>query len=73
MKHNVSTVDSAIRWTLAAVFLAVSLAFNDRPLLTLLAAAAGLVMIGTALLRTCPLYALFGISTCRDAPAPRHG
>jgi hypothetical protein len=27
-------------------------------------AAAGVVLMGTAMLRYCPLYAVFGMSTC---------
>mgnify|MGYP001375903143 CR=1 FL=1 len=30
-----------------------------------LVAAAGLVLLGTAAMRFCPLYAIFGLNTCR--------
>jgi hypothetical protein len=72
MKHNVSILDGAIRWVLAAMFLTASLTLPGQSLLALLAAVVGLVLIATALQRTCPIYSLLGISTCRREPAPRH-
>jgi len=71
MKHNVGILDGAVRWVLAAAFLAASLTLPGRSVLALLAAVAGLVMIATALQRTCPLYSLLGINTCPRDPARR--
>jgi len=32
----------------------------------------GLVPLGTALLGTCPLYSILGVSTCSAAAKPGH-
>ena len=71
MKHNVGILDGAIRWMLAAAALAASLALPGQSVLALLAAVVGLALIATALMRTCPIYSLLGISTCPREPAPR--
>jgi hypothetical protein len=37
----------------------------------IVAAVAGLILLATAAIGFCPLYALFGVTTCRRQPAPR--
>lgn len=72
MKHNVGRIDAVIRWFLAAIFFGISLAYNQSPAIALLAAAAAVVMVATALTRTCPIYWVLGIDTCpRNPAAPR--
>ena len=63
MTHNVGTVDSAIRIAVgAAVVLAtILIPATAGWLLALLSIA--VLAIGTALLRICPVYRLFGVST----------
>jgi hypothetical protein len=62
---NVGATDAGIRALLGVILLAVSSAFNNRPLLALGAAVIALVFIGTALFRVCPLYTLLRIDTSR--------
>jgi hypothetical protein len=72
MHTNVGATDARVRWALAAVFFAVAMAFNASPVITLTAALAALVMAGTALTRSCPLYRLLGIHPEPPRiPAPR--
>ncbi len=61
MQNNVGKVDRVLR-LLAGVLLLGLYGALDAPwkYATLL----GLVLVGTALSGTCPLYQLFGISTC---------
>jgi hypothetical protein len=61
MYANVGATDARVRWALAAVLFAVAIAFNASPVITLVAALAALVMAGTALTRSCPLYRLLRI------------
>lgn len=59
MKTNIGKTDMIIRIVLAVVIFA--LGFYFKSWLGLL----GLVPLGTALFRTCPLYLPFKINTCR--------
>lgn len=65
LARNAGTLDRVIRFVLGVGLLGLYGAL-EPPLkyFTLL----GLVLIGTALTGNCPLYSLFGISTCRTAP-----
>lgn len=69
MTVNVGTADRIFRAVLGVALLV--LAFGGvseifaSGALKWIAAAAGVVMLGTAALRSCPLYALFGIRTCK--------
>lgn len=69
MRVNIGTLDRALRTVLGAALLA--LAFGGvLPDLSAgapkwIAAAAGLILLATAALRLCPLYAIFGIRTCK--------
>ena len=72
MHANVGATDAKVRWALAVVFFVVAIAFNGSPVITLVAALAALVMAGTALTRSCPLYQLLGIHPeTPKATAPR--
>ncbi|MFZ4784535.1 MAG: YgaP family membrane protein [Flavobacteriales bacterium] len=65
MKKNMGTVDRAVRVVLAIVF--GILAFTDvvaAPVNYILMAL-GAVFLLTSLISFCPLYAPFGISTCK--------
>jgi len=69
MRVNIGTLDRALRTVLGAALLV--LAFGGvLPALSdgapkWIAAAAGVILLATAALRLCPLYALFGIRTCK--------
>jgi hypothetical protein len=68
VETNMGRIDAGLRWTLAAVLFGVSLILSDRPAIGLLAAVAAVVMVGTAVTRSCPLYHLLGIRTCPKSP-----
>lgn len=69
MMDNVGKPDAVIRLVAGAVLFVVAAIFNATPLISLLAALAGIVMVGTALTRKCPLYAILGLTTCpRERP-----
>jgi len=59
MKKNVGKVDKIIRLVLGVVFIVLS------PLVSYWFLIPAALMIGTALLGTCGIYSLFGISTCK--------
>jgi len=67
---NVGSADRIVRAILGIVLVvapfvpATSPLFGGWSILPFLAAAIGLVLIGTAAIRFCPLYALFGVNTC---------
>lgn len=69
MTANIGTVDRVLRVLIGLALLA--LAFGGFvPALAAgapkwIAVAAGLVLLGTAGMRICPLYAVFGIRTCQ--------
>jgi hypothetical protein len=67
---NVGPLDAGLRALLGATLLGISAAYNDRPLLALGAGFLALVLLGTALFRSCPLYTLLGINTCRQRAHP---
>jgi len=60
---NVGATDSGLRALLGIVLLGFSTDFNSRPLLALGAGMIALLLIGTALLRVCPLYTLLRVNT----------
>jgi hypothetical protein len=62
MKLNESNTDRIIRVGLALVFFV--LAFTLKGALVWLMGLLGVVMLVTATVGFCPIYALFGISTC---------
>ncbi len=59
MKKNVGTVDKLVRGGLGVIF--VVLAFTVSYWFLIPAA----IAFGTAMLGTCGLYSLFGLSTCK--------
>ncbi len=61
LKRNVGTPDRVIRIVLGIALLAFTF-FGSGPLRWL--GLLGLVSLGTAVLGSCPVYSLFGISTC---------
>jgi hypothetical protein len=52
-----------LRLALGIGFLGAAAALHARPFLTVAAALIGLVVIGTALTRFCPLYTVLGVDT----------
>ncbi|WP_027891359.1 YgaP family membrane protein [Calidithermus chliarophilus] len=63
MKPNEGTADRVIRLVLSAVFF--TLAFTvTAGVWTYVAAGLGVLMLATAAVGYCPLYALLGVNTC---------
>lgn len=72
MNANVGVLDARIRWVLATGCFAVAIVWNASPLVALLGALLALLLAGTALTHTCPLYRLLHVSTAhRQVPAAR--
>lgn len=65
MRHNEGTLDRDIRLVLAAVFGLIALFAPFGGLWQIIPAILALVMFTTAAVGVCPLYAIFGLSTCK--------
>ena len=63
MKHNIGTLDRAIRVLVGIAALASWYLGLVEGTLGIIALVVGVVMIATAVLRWCPPYALFNINT----------
>lgn len=67
---NVGSIDRALRLVLGTVLLAAPFVapmagfFADFGIWKYAVAAAGVVMLGTAIFRFCPAYTLFRVQTC---------
>ena len=68
MTHNVGTTDRALRLIVGVVLLALTwiapIAIFHSTAAVVIATVVGLVMVGTALFRFCPMYSLLGKNTC---------
>ncbi len=71
MQTNVGTVDRAARGLLGLVLLAApfvsGLPLFESALATAISVIVGLVMLGVAATRVCPVYTVLGVKTCRSA------
>jgi hypothetical protein len=67
---NESTLDRGIR-LVAGLILLVLVFTILTGIWQIVAAVAGLILLATAAIGFCPLYALFGITTCPRQPARR--
>lgn len=69
MTPNVGTLDRVLRAALGLVLLALAffsgLSLFDGAFFKYGAAVIGVVMLVVAVTRVCPIYAIFGIRTCR--------
>lgn len=65
MRPNIGTTDRALRLALGVILIALALLAGLAAALRVAALVAGIVMAGTAAIRFCPLYTLFGLRTCR--------
>jgi hypothetical protein len=63
--RNVGRWDAGIRGFVGGLLLFASASLQDRPLVALGIGFIGLILIGTALFRMCPLYTALRINTCR--------
>ncbi len=68
MTINVGTVDRIIRFVIGALLIIVPLTglfgVSVGPTLTVVLVLVGIVLVGTAFFKFCPLYRLLGASTC---------
>ncbi len=64
MKKNMGTADKAIRVIIAAVLVILYFTGTVSGTLGIIALVAAAVFLLTSLVSFCPLYTLFGMSTC---------
>ena len=64
---NVGSGDAGIRCVAAGLLLLISASIAQHPLVALGVGFIGLVVIGTALFRVCPLYTLLRLNTCSSS------
>ena len=66
MKKNIGTIDGVIRILSTVVIAILLLTGKIEGLIGIALAVLAMVFLGTSILRTCPLYLPFNISTRRD-------
>jgi hypothetical protein len=64
MKTNVGNLDKIVRIALAVVFAILYFTATVTGTLGIVLLVLGAVFLFTALMGSCPLYSIFGISTC---------
>ena len=64
MKTNVGSIDKMVRIALAVVFAILYFTGTVTRTLGIVLLVLGAVFLFTALMGSCPLYSIFGISTC---------
>jgi amino acid transporter len=64
MKKNIGTVDKVLRLVVAAVVGVLYYTGNIEGILAIILGVAAAVFILTAFISFCPLYAIFGMSSC---------
>lgn len=64
MKKNVGNIDKIIRLILAIVLFALAYFNVVGGTLAIVAYVAGAIMLFTAFMKSCPLYSVFGFSSC---------
>ena len=67
MKNNMGTIDKVIRVALAAVFSYLYFTKTVEGTLATILLVLGGVFLLTSVISFCPLYTLFGISTCKKS------
>ncbi|WP_037227536.1 YgaP family membrane protein [Roseobacter sp. GAI101] len=69
MTTNLGTIDRVFRLLLGIIFLAApfvsGLAMFESSTAIIISVVAGIVMVGTSVMKFCPLYRVFGIRTCK--------
>lgn len=65
MKANMGLLDKAIRIIIAIVFSALYITKTVEGTLSIILLALGGVFLLTSVISFCPLYTIFGISTCK--------
>jgi hypothetical protein len=67
MTRNVGAGDMWVRMLIGIVLLLVSLFALTDPLWRVIAAIGAVMAVGTAIIHFCPLYRVFGMTTCKSA------
>ena len=65
MKHNMGNVDRVVRIMIAAVIAVLYFTNTVSGTLGYVLLAVGVIFLLTSLVGSCPLYSLFGITTCK--------
>lgn len=65
MSTNVSSIDRVIRVVIGVVALVAAFALGISSIGGIILAVVGAVMLVTAAIGFCPLYRIFGMSTCK--------
>ena len=68
MNNNVGNVDRAVRMLLGIALIALAATHTVSGNLAIAAYAVGVIAMVTGLIRYCPAWAIFGISTCPLKP-----
>jgi hypothetical protein len=69
MRHNENTVDRVVRLVIAAGAVALAAVVGFGTVVGIVSVVVAVVMVATAASGFCPLYALFGVSTCPNRTA----
>jgi len=65
MKKNVGNVDKLVRILIAIAIVVLYYTNSITGMLAIVLMAVGIVLLLTVLFNFCPLYAVFGIKTCK--------
>jgi len=69
MTTNVGTLDRAIRFIIGALLIlapfVTDIALFQTTAMMIVAVIVGLVLMGTSLMKFCPIYRVFGLRTCK--------
>ena len=71
--RNVGAADAAIRILIGIALLMVAAVLNNRPFVALGAGALAVLVLGTGLTQSCPLYVALGFNTADAAKPGRQG
>ena len=69
MKKNMGTTDKIIRIVVAIIVSALYITETVTGVLGMVLLVAGGIFLATSLVNFCPLYTIFGMSTCKVKPA----
>ncbi|MFN7151833.1 MAG: DUF2892 domain-containing protein [Microthrixaceae bacterium] len=71
MRHNEGNVDRIVRLVIAAAAVALAAVVGFGTVAGIIGIVVAAVMVATAASGFCPLYAVFGVSTCPSRVADR--
>jgi hypothetical protein len=68
MKTNMSSADRMIRVVLVAIFAYLHFSGTVGGIFGLILLILAIVFLGTSIIGFCPIYKIFGVSTCKVSP-----